>query len=76
METNRIITIIMSELSLDNLKLQESLEKTINSTEDIEMKIMNVKSILAKLSTNEQMIKKFQELVSPNNNNLNTNQNG
>lgn len=76
METNRIIAIIMSELSLDNLKLQESLEKTINSTEDIDMKIMNVKSILAKLATNEQMITKFQTLVSPNNNNLNTNQNG
>lgn len=76
METNRIIAIIMSELSLDNLKLQESLEKTINSTEDIDIKIMNVKSILAKLATNEQMITKFQTLVSPNNNNLNTNQNG
>lgn len=76
MDTNRIITIIMSELSLDNLKLQESLEKTINSTEDIDIKIMNVKSILAKLATNEQMITKFQTLVSPNNNNLNTNQNG
>jgi hypothetical protein len=76
MDSNRIISIIMSELSLDNLKLQESLEKTINSTEEINQKISSVKDLLAKLALNDAMITKFQSLVSPNNNKLNTNENG
>lgn len=76
MDTNRIITIIMSDLSLDNLKLQESLEKSINSSDDINKKVMDVKNLLGKIATNELMIKKFQELTTPNNNNLNMNENG
>jgi hypothetical protein len=76
MDTNRIITIIMSDLSLDNLKLQESLEKSINSNDDINIKITDVKNLLNKIVTNELIIKKFQELTTPNNNNLNMNQNG
>lgn len=66
----------MSDLSLDNLKLQESLEKSINSSDDINKKVMDVKNLLGKIATNELMIKKFQELTTPNNNNLNMNENG
>ncbi len=66
----------MSDLSLDNLKLQESLEKSINSNDDINIKITDVKNLLNKIVTNELIIKKFQELTTPNNNNLNMNQNG
>jgi hypothetical protein len=76
MDTNRIITIIMSDLSLDNLKLQESLEKSINSNDDINKKISDVKNLLSKITTNELMINKFQELTTPNNKNLNMNENG
>ena len=76
MDSNRIVSIIMSELSLDNLKLQESLEKTINSAEEIDKKTLRVKSLLGELALNEIMITKFQSLVSPNNNKLNTNENG
>lgn len=77
METNRIVSIIISDLSLENLKLQESLEKAINSSDDVNTKLTKVKMYLAELATNEMMITKFQSLVSPqNNNDLKTNQNG
>ena len=77
METNRIISIIISDLSLENLKLQESLEKAINSSDDVNTKLTKVKMYLAELATNEMMITKFQSLVSPqNNNDLKMNQNG
>ncbi len=66
----------MSDLSLDNLKLQESLEKSINSNDDINKKISDVKNLLSKITTNELMINKFQELTTPNNKNLNMNENG
>jgi len=77
METNRIISIIISDLSLENLKLQESLEKAINNGDDVDIKLNKIKRYLAELATNEMMLTKFQSLISPqNNNNLNTNQNG
>jgi predicted metal-dependent enzyme (double-stranded beta helix superfamily) len=77
METNRIISIIISDLSLENLKLQESLEKAINSCDDVNTKLTKVKMYLAELATNEMMLTKFQSLVSPqNNNDLKQNQNG
>jgi predicted metal-dependent enzyme (double-stranded beta helix superfamily) len=77
METNRIVSIIISDLSLENLKLQESLEKAINSSDDVNTKLTKVKMYLAELATNEMMITKFQSLVSPqNNNDLKMNQNG
>jgi predicted metal-dependent enzyme (double-stranded beta helix superfamily) len=77
METNRIISIIISDLSLENLKLQESLEKAINSSDDVNTKLTKVKMYLAELATNEMMLTKFQSLVSPqNNNDLKQNQNG
>ena len=77
METNRTISIIISDLSLENLKLQESLEKAINNTDDVDIKLGRIKRYLSELAINEMMLTKFQSLVSPqNNNNLNTNQNG
>lgn len=75
MDTSRIITIILSDLSLENLKLQETLERSINSNEHVEQKVNDVKSALRALAINELMIGKFQALVSKPNNNQNQNQN-
>ena len=69
MEANRIVSIIISDLSLENLKLQESLEKAINNGDDINIKLITVKKLLSDLSMNEMMLTKFQSLVSPQNNN-------
>lgn len=78
MDTTRLINIILSDLSLENLKLQEKLERSINSNKEIEKKILDTKSILEALVLNELMITKFQSLVSkPDNNEIkNEKQNG
>ena len=78
MDTNRVINIILTDISLENLKLQESLEQEVNSTKKINEKILAVKDALRALAINELMIAKFQELIlkTDNNNNLNQNENG
>jgi hypothetical protein len=78
MDTNRVINIILTDISLENLKLQENLEQEINSTKKINEKVLAVKDALRSLAINELMIAKFQELIlkTDNNNNLNQNENG
>lgn len=71
---NRIIEIVLTDLSLDNLKLQEQLEKEINSGKDLNDKVLSIKNTLKSLVDNEIMITKFQQLVSQTNNNNNLNQ--
>lgn len=72
-----MISIILSDLSLDNLKMQDELETIINGQEPTNSKIFKVKQILKDLVNNELMITKFQNMVSTtNNNNLKQNQNG
>lgn len=68
MDTSRIVNIILSELSIENLKLQEKLENQINSSRQIEEKVLAVKDTLKSLAVNELMISKFQSMVSNQNN--------
>lgn len=68
MDTKRVLEILITELSLDNLKLQETLQEQINSSEKIKTRIRLVKKTLEKLVINESMIKKFKQLIEPENN--------
>jgi hypothetical protein len=70
MSTNRVVNIVLTELSVENLKLQEDLEISINSR-DLETndKVNKIKVLLEKLALNEMMISKFQTLLSNLNNN-------
>ena len=68
MDANRIVNIILTELSLENLKLQETLERAINNSDKIETKVLEVKNALHRLVINEGMITKFQSMVQPQNN--------
>jgi hypothetical protein len=75
MDTNRIVNIILTDLSLENLKLQEKLEFEINSVSEVDSKILKIKDLLRSIALNELSLTKFQSLVSePNNNNKNLNQ--
>lgn len=68
MDTSRIVTIILSELSTENLKIQERIESTINSTSlSIDDKTFTVKNHLTNLVINEMSITKFQSMIQPNN---------
>jgi hypothetical protein len=68
MNTERLFNIVIGELSIDKLKLETELETAINSTEDVDTKIMKIKSILARTSTVENSIAKFSNLINNNNN--------
>ena len=68
MNTERLFNIVIGELSIDKLKLESELETAINSTEEVDTKVMKIKSILARISTVENSIAKFSNLINNNNN--------
>ena len=54
MEGNRIVNLMVLELTADKLKLEETLEKTVNdNTIKIEEKITSIKRILKDIALNE-----------------------
>lgn len=69
MNTERLFNIVISELSIDKLKLESELETAINSTDGVDAKVMEIKHILARMSTIENCIAKFSNLINNNNNN-------
>ena len=61
MDTNRVVNIILTELGLELLKLQESLENTLASTNlDINDKVKMIKGNLREITLNEIMLSKLQ----------------
>lgn len=54
------------ELTTDNLKLEEELERTMNSDSDITFKTTKIKEILHKIVITEAMITKFTGMASNN----------
>jgi hypothetical protein len=68
MNTERLFNIVIGELSIDKLKLESELEIAINSSDDVDTKVMKIKSTLARISTVENSIAKFSNLINNNNN--------
>lgn len=64
METNRFMQIMVMELTSDILKAQEALEKTINSTDILEIKISNAKYQLTNLLAAENKLAKFNSMFN------------
>jgi len=75
METQRTIKLVLMELAVDNLKLEDQLERTINSDSEINNKTERIKTILAQIVAVEASITKFTSLITPKNNNDLTPQN-
>ena len=59
----------MMELASDQLKLEDELEKTINSDLEINTKVMNIKSLLGQMTAIDASISKFTSMTTNNNNN-------
>ena len=72
MDANRVVNIVLTDISLDSIKAQEELERTINSDIHIDEKAELIKLGLKTLVLSELMITKLQTLVSTNNKNENT----
>jgi len=64
MDGERIFKIVMMELNSDKLKLEEELECTINSSIDVDNKIIKIKELLSQIATLESSIGKFTSMTS------------
>lgn len=62
METNRFMQIMVMELTSDILKAEEALEKTINSSDLLDIKISNAKYQLTNLLSAENKLAKFNSM--------------
>jgi hypothetical protein len=62
METNRFMQIMVMELTSDILKAEEALEKTINSSDLLDIKINNAKAQLGNLLLAENKLAKFNNM--------------
>jgi len=75
MNTERLFNIIVTDLTADKLKLEEELERVINSNVETEDKIRTIKHLLTTLATTEMSLNKFISMVG-NNTKTNTQNNG
>jgi len=70
MNTERLFNLVMTDMTMDKMKLEDDLERIINNKEmSIDVKIMETKSILYRLSTTENAIATFSNLLNNNNKN-------
>jgi hypothetical protein len=69
MNSERVFNIILADLALEKMKLEEDLERTINTDMDINIKVEKVKNFINKLSMTELSIVKFTGMLNVNNNN-------
>lgn len=75
MDTQRLVQIVIMELTADNLKLEHELETTMNGDLEIEEKTKKIKFLLSKIVNTEASLAKFASMVS-NNNDLTQNKDG
>ena len=74
MNTERLFNLVMSDMAMDKLKLEDDLERIINNKDmSIDIKMLETKSILYRISSTENAIATFSNLL--NNNNKKENEN-
>ena len=74
MNTERLFNLVMSDMAMDKMKLEDDLERIINNKDmSIDDKIKEAKSLLYRISTTENAIATFSNLL--NNNNKKENEN-
>ena len=74
MNTERLFNLVMSDMAMDKLKLEDELERIINNKDmSIDVKMLETKSILYRISNTENAIATFSNLL--NNNNKKENEN-
>jgi hypothetical protein len=69
MNSERLIKIVMMDLVSDQMKLEDELEKTINSDMEINVKVITIKSLLSLMTAIDASITKFTSMTNNNNNN-------
>lgn len=64
MNIDRFCDIMNNEFTNDRLKLDEELERTINSDIEIETKVTKIKDLLTKITINEASNVKFNSMIN------------
>ena len=68
MNTERLFNLVMSDMAMDKMKLEDDLERIINNKDmSIDDKIKEAKSLLYRISTTENAIATFSNLLNNNN---------
>tara|TARA_R110001592_G_scaffold236484_2_gene494804 strand:- start:1589 stop:1804 length:216 start_codon:yes stop_codon:yes gene_type:complete len=70
----RIIEIVTTDLASDRLKAEENLENLINSKEDTNIRVSNIKKELEKIVNIDNMINKWIKYISKDESNNNNNE--
>jgi predicted nucleotidyltransferase len=74
MNSNRLFEIVLLDLTTDKLKMEDRLERVINSDFDIDEKVSKIKTLVSEINNIDLSITKFQSMISiENNNNENKN---
>lgn len=76
MNTERIFKIVMTDLSGERLKLEEDLERVINSDSESEFKTQQIKSIVNRIVIVDASLAQFSSMMNNNNTNKNETENG
>ena len=64
MNSERLIQILLAELNIENLKIQQDLEISINKVDKTDLIVNEVKYLLRDLAMNELSIAKLQILIN------------
>lgn len=68
MNTERIFNLVMSDMAMDKLKIEDDMERIINNKDmAIDDKILQMKTLLYRLSSTENAIATFSNLLNNNN---------
>ena len=68
MNTERLFNVVLLELTTDKMQIEDNLEQAFASTDNIQVKSMRIKDLVARLAAVESTINKFNAMVSINNN--------
>ena len=68
MNTDKLFSIVLSELASDNIKKEFELERVINSDLETQLKVVMIKELLANLTQNDSSIARFTAMLNINNN--------
>lgn len=68
MNTKRLYEIVLMDLALELSKLHEDMERAVNSDRPIDEKLIEIKTLLAKIVQTEAMVVKFNSFAPEENN--------
>lgn len=66
MNTERLFKIVLTDLSSDRLKLEEELERIINSDLETNYKVTEIKSMLGKISIIDNSLTQLTSMMNYN----------